>query len=225
MSAAPTNRPLPVWRPGRNPLSAERPFERRRTDPVEAAVYAAALGPALLLDFDPVLWLALLLLVPLNALALAPLGPRWRFNSASGLRAVLLLAAGAPLQFSGLAWLLDAAGFETRLPVAALSLCLTAHAGALLFLMGRCRLPGAELRRWSVQAAFWLPVPLASLAAIGWFDGWLARAAWKPAGLDGLLATGGLRVLLLLLAVGVFQLAHRRASARQEASAARGGAR
>lgn len=215
----------PIWRPGRNPLSAERPFERRRTDPVEAAVYAAALGPALLLRFDPVHWLLLLLLVPLNVLALAPLGPRWRFNSTSGLRAVLLLTVAAPLQFTGLAWLFEAGGFALELPVPALSLCLTAHAGALLFLMGRCRLFGGELRRWSVQAAFWLPLPLAGLAAIGVADGWLLASPLRPASLTALLETGGLRVFLLLAAVGVFQLAHRRAQVRREGREPAGGTR
>jgi hypothetical protein len=199
-----------VWRPGRNPLSAERPFERRRLGPLEAAVYAAALGPALLLRGEPLWWLLLGLLLPLNTLLLAPLGHRWRLNSVSGLPAILLLAAGAPLQLAGLAWLLQAVGLAASLPVAALALCLTAHGGALLFLMGRCRLPRRELRRWSVQAAFWLPLPLAVLAAAGWIERWLQAAPWRPAELDVLLGTGGLRLLLLLLAVGAFQLVLRR---------------
>lgn len=80
----PAPRHTAPWQPGSNPLTHERPFARRRMEPVEAAVYTACLGPALCLGYSTLAWLVVLVGLPLLCLLLGwPVRSRARRRSRS----------------------------------------------------------------------------------------------------------------------------------------------
>ena len=169
------------------------------------ACLTALLGPALLLGMDPVWWGLLLLLLPLNSLALAATGCRLSLDSrcAAWLPPLLLLLL--PLQLVLVERACRITGLAPELPVLELCLTLLAHTGSFLLLLGRLPLTTRERRRMGVRAACWLPLPLAGLILIGCLDGLLASLAhW--AGADPTLAGSGLaRVLLAALALAWLQ--------------------
>ncbi len=199
-----------IWRPGVNPLTGERPFQLRTVSPLEAAVYAAALGPALLLKPDAVNWLVVLLLLPLNALVFCTPGNRFRLNSLSGLVSLLCLLTAVPLELDLLDRGLAAATLGHSLPLMDLSFVLITHLSVLFFLMGRARMSKAIARRWGVQAAFLLPLPLLGLFALSALETTVLDQIWLPRGVAVLCEAGVIRLVIMLLSVGVFQLVIRR---------------
>ena len=212
-----------IWRPGVNPLTEERPFQLRTVSPLEAAVYAAALGPALLLKPDMLNWLLVILLLPLNALVFCTPGNRFRLNSLSGLISLLCLLAGVPLQLDLLDRGLAAATLGHPLPLVDLSFVLICHLSVLLFLMGRARMSKSIARRWGVQAAFLLPLPLLGLFALSALETAVLEQVWLPQGIADLCEAGVIRLGVVLVAVGIFQLVIRRRQ-RGRGQTATGGA-
>jgi hypothetical protein len=205
MKHIPASRPPRPWQPGNNPLTRERPFAPREIDPLEAAVYTACLGPALCLGPDPVAWLVVLVVLPLDCLLLGSLPWPARFSLPRGLWPSLLVLGLLPLQAAALAWLLALVGLRAEFPQLELSLLLTVHAGAFLYLQQVAGRVEEDRRRASVRAAFLLPLPLMALWVLGALERLVGALPAGLPGLDGLPRLGGLVILL-----GLFQLARRR---------------
>jgi hypothetical protein len=203
-------KPDPVWKPGQNPLTVERPFMLRRVSPLEAAVCCVALGPAILLKPEAVYWIIIGLLLPLNTLAMALPSNRFRLNSLSGLRSLLLILLVVPLEVMLVALALEKSGLKAGLAVADICFILVIHLSAMLYLMGRARLDRKLIRRWGVQVAFLFPIPWIFLYLLSLLDSVLAKLT-LDANLRGLLFDSGIfRLFLLIICLGVFQLIQRR---------------
>jgi len=140
---------------------------------LDLAITVALLGPALLLRQDLVPWALVLVLLPLHALALAHLRP-FAFNERQVPWPLVLLLALLPLELMALRHALVLLGQLQDVPVTALVLTVWTHLGAFLVLHGREGGLPRERRRLGVQAACWLPLPLAVLALLGWVEQALA---------------------------------------------------
>lgn len=185
------------------------------------ALQAALLGPALLLGPDPVLWGTLLLLLPLNALALAYPGCRVRWSEPCGAWWLLGLLVLAPLEAVLLRAGCRLTGLDPDLPVLVLCLLLLTHGPALLLLLAREPGERAARRALGIQAAFWLPLPLAGLFLVGRLEA-LADLALRAAG-GGSPGGGWLRLPLAALLLALLQQREQRRRA-QDGPAGPGGA-
>lgn len=167
------------------------------------ALQAALLGPALLLGPDLVLWGVLILLLPLNSLALAYSGHRVRWGARHGGWLLLALLALAPLEAVLLREACRLTGLPGELPVLALCLLLLTHGPALLLLLSRQDGERPALRRLGIQVACWLPVPLVGLFLAGRLE---SLADWGLRELGGQAPGGGwLRLPLAALILALVQ--------------------
>ncbi|MDP2359441.1 MAG: hypothetical protein Q8O14_01625 [bacterium] len=169
----------------------------------QVAITAMLLGPALLLKWDGPLWLALLLLLMVNALALVALGRPRPPASRGGLLVLVGLLLVLPLQSSLLALAARVTGVAEQLPVIELTFVLFCHLTAFQFLMAR--MEAAQYRRRGVQAAFWLPVALALLALLVGIEHVAMRMALAVGTDPALPASGWLRLVLAALGVALMQ--------------------
>jgi hypothetical protein len=168
--------------------------------PLRLAITASLLGPALLLGTDPLWWGLLLLLLPLNTLAALFAGPVHPGGRRAALLVPLVLLV-VPVELALVEQACRVTGLAESLPLPELSLVLVAHLGAFLLLLDRGSAEGR--RRRGVQAACWLPLPLAALGLLAWLPE-LPRLlvaallllqlqrAWAARGGTDILGAGGL---------------------------------
>jgi hypothetical protein len=201
---------MKAWIRGTNPLTYERPFQKRAASPLEAAVYASVLGPALLMPPEPMLWLLLLLLLLPSTLSLGLLGGRHRLHSRSGVRNLMLMLFLFPLLLHLLipAFGLDAGSHELLWGG---SLFLISHTSALLFFRGRSEVADTQVSSWMVRAAFWM-LPVMILLQIPAFA---HRFLPTILAQNLFVEAGCLRLVWMLFLLVIFQLSVRRLAHRQ----------
>jgi hypothetical protein len=199
------------WIPGSNPLTYERPFQKRKASPLEAAVYSSLLGPAVLMPANFRLWALLLVMLFASTLLLGLLGGRHRHQSRSGVRNMMVMLL---LQPAALHFLFPIVGIdstqESLLWVS--SLFLICHTSALLFFNGRTFLAPEEAASWVVRASCLYP-PVILLACLPSFAiPFLPKSLfWDP----HMISTFFPLLWVLVLIVG-FQLFIRRSALRRQ---------